>query len=251
MACLVRDLAVLNTFLLRSHKPIPTHKIDACYIEDRIKHRLHRLAKCSGQLDEVASDPYLVLEGVISALKATIEHSWRMLCHQATGQETGRYIRDSAQFPMSISAESKWRLTSDRTIVNQGLKNAMEELINDIRPVIHGHKTVYSSISNFWIMVLQDLRDISAHRDDMDEELLTVAMDDLNPSCASLYIPTHGHFKITVDKCSSLVGLDMNSRTRTGTNFLVAADARVCCKAVVVSVQQLLKSFRDMALKHL
>ncbi len=184
----------------------------------------------------------------MTAMKSTIEHTWRTLCHQATCQETSRYIRDDFQFPMRVSTAEPWVIVA----VDAVMKQEMELLIKMMRPVINGHNTIYGSMSSFWMMVLQDLRDIVSHRDDIrDLNSVTPFTEDLNPARAMLTVPSHGHFSIPVNKVSNVLSLDTCARCRIGENMLVKVDAHTACMAMLDAVLSVLVSFRDIALSSL
>jgi hypothetical protein len=231
---------------------VPTFHVTREYVQSRFKGFIHRLSDCKDRISNPSDNPSFVVETAVTTMKAVIEHAWRILYHQGMGQETSRFKRsDEAQFPMGIQKSKPW--TFKKSFVNSDLQADMEKMAATMMPRVLGHTTVFDSIRSFWMLVLQDLRDISTHRDAICEEhsVVTPFTADMNPSRTILIVPSHGHFHLPIAKISNVMALDTYSRTRHGENMMIRVDAYEACLAMLDAVSSVLKSLEDMSLSHM
>ena len=202
--------------------------------------------------NEARRDPYFTIEGLAHNLRGTLEYTWRVMVLTANGNKFNKYARVNSTIPIMPST-TPYAFAASGSSTNARIINEINTLVNAVRPKLMGKdKVIYNKIEWFWIMVLQELRDMSTHRGELDSAIRCTTIDvlDMNKigmNTMVLSVPFHGFFK-GVAKESANLRLDMQSRIRDGENMVVCADAVASFQAIIAAVNALLEEMKDALL---
>ena len=236
-----------------SYVDIKDVDIDASFVTSHFSRMKNRMDEALVILNnEARRDPYFTIEGMAHNLRGTLEYTWRIMALAANGEKFNKYARVNSTIPIMPST-TPYAFTASGSSINGRLVNRIDDLVNTIRPkLVSKDKVIYNKIEWFWIMVLQELRDMSTHRGELDSAIRCTTIDvlDMNKIVMNtmvLSVPFHGFFK-GVAKESANLRLDMQSRIRDGENMVVCADAVASFQAIIAAVNALLEEMKDALL---